>query len=493
MLTLISICLFIQPAFSQKQKSKDKKSTGNTGYEIKVKIRGLKDTICLLANYYGDKQYLRDTAKVDKEGLMVFEGDKKLPGGIYLVVLPDKRFFELIMDSTQIFYMETDTSRELQEKVIVNNSAENSVFYEYLKWVGQKQKEDEPLRKAYRKLTDKKDSSKTPVELTQVQKDSVTLLKKQLGAIEKEVHNFKTNFMKEKEGYFIAKVIKASSEPDVPEAPLLPNGRKDSTWSFNYYKSHYLANIDFSDGRILYTPIFHNKLKFYFSNLVIQIPDSIKKEADMIIEKASADKELFKYIVWYITNTYETSNIMGMDAVFVHMVEKYYITHRAYWVDSAVLAKITDRALTVKNALIGNLAPGLVMKNLSGKDVSLYSVNAKYTCLVFWDSDCGHCKKEIPILHEKYKELKALGLEVFAVNIEQKEEGWKKFIEEKGLTDWINVNDMYHRTNFRKLYDIYSTPVVYVLDKEKKILAKRIGVEQVADFIKRISEKEVGK
>ena len=65
---------------------------------------------------------------------------------------------------------------------------------------------------------------------------------------------------------------------------------------------------------------------------------------------------------------------------------------------------------------------------------------------------------------------------------ERKPEGWKKFIRSKKLYDWINVQDGKTVTDFKKTYDVYSTPVVYVLDENKKILAKRLSVEQLEDY-----------
>src|SRR5690606_30000296 len=47
---------------------------------------------------------------------------------------------------------------------------------------------------------------------------------------------------------------------------------------------------------------------------------------------------------------------------------------------------------------------------------TLYQVNAKYTVLVFWAVDCGHCQTEIPKLHEDLKPLKGkIDYKVFAV------------------------------------------------------------------------------
>src|SRR5438105_3856979 len=80
------------------------------GYDIKVKINGLHDTVCYLGNHYGEKQYVRDTARVNHEGWVEFKGKKELDGGIYLVVIPNKTYFEiLITENDQKFTIETDS------------------------------------------------------------------------------------------------------------------------------------------------------------------------------------------------------------------------------------------------------------------------------------------------------------------------------------------------------------------------------------------------
>ncbi|MBA3705010.1 MAG: TlpA family protein disulfide reductase, partial [Bacteroidetes bacterium] len=120
----------------------------------------------------------------------------------------------------------------------------------------------------------------------------------------------------------------------------------------------------------------------------------------------------------------------------------------------------------------------------TGTYKELYAVKSKYTVLIFWDHDCGHCKKEVPKLAELYKKVKAKGVEVYAIETEDKPAEWKKFIRENNL-NWINVHesDAYKRAVTKKIYDIYSTPVTYLLDENKIIKAKRIDVEQLGNFI----------
>lgn len=443
-------------------------SAGDNGYTIRFKIAGLKkgDT-CLLANYYGEKQYIQDTALADANGQLVFNGKEKLKGGIYLLVLPKKKYFDFLIDQVQDFSMETDTS-DYVKYMKVKGSEDNKLFYEYLNYIAVKHKEADPLRELIKK--------------TKNNKDSIKLLSDKMSRIDKDVKAYKLNFSKEHPKTLLSQIFKGMSDPQVPEAPKLANGRPDSTFAYRYTREHYWDNYDFSDERLLRTPILYNKMKNFMDNMTYQITDSLNAAADIIAEKARANNEVFKYVVYWLTSTYESSPIMGMDAIFVHMAERYYMTKQAFWVDSAQLAKITQRAMTLKPLLIGKYAPNLTLKDSLMRDVTLYDVRSKFTILYFWDYGCSHCKKVTPKLLEWYQTAKAKDVKVFAVGTETNAAEWKKYIRENKL-DWINVYDPYYQTGFKKTYDIYSTPVIYVLDENKKIIAKRLDVEQLDGLI----------
>ena len=231
------------------------------GHKLSFHIDGIKDTLIFLANYYGPKQYYKDTAEVDKDGNFVFEGDENLPGGIYSVVMPDKKsYFEFIVNDQEVFM--STAKDDLVNSMKVKNSEENKIFYEYLQFVNTKQKESKKIKD---QLEENKENDK---------------LKEQLKNIDEEVKNYKLKIMEDNPEFLVTKIFKASQDPEVPEAPILENGRKDSTFAYRYYKQHYLDGVDFSDDRLLRTPVFHNKLDYYIQKLVVQIPDSINKEAD---------------------------------------------------------------------------------------------------------------------------------------------------------------------------------------------------------------------
>jgi len=284
------------------------------------------------------------------------------------------------------------------------------------------------------------------------------------------------------------------SEPEVPEPPRDANGViTDSSFQFKYFKSHFFDNVDFSDERLLRSPILQSKIKTYTQQLTVPLPDSLIQAIDTIIIKARANKEVFKYCVATLANFYETSNIMGYDKIFVHIAEKYYLTKEAFWADSALQAKILERVMKIKPNILGVPAYDIHMPDTALKIHKLYDVKAKYTILVFWDPTCSHCKTEIPKLSHYYDSVKvSKNIEVFSVGIESDIELWKKFIRDNKLK-WINVSDLYNNTNFRNYYDIYSTPVIYLLDEKKNIIAKRLDTDKVRDFIENEEKKEKAK
>lgn len=442
-------------------------------YELTFKISGLKDSMVYLANYYGDKQYLKDSTHADADGNVVFRGPEKLPGGIYLFVFPGKTYFEILLDQEQTFTMECSMSNVI-ETMKVNGSEDNRLFYEYLKFIQEKSKEVEPLKNARKNLQDQK-----------LPTDSIEA---KIKGIDQAVVDYKLAFIGQHPERFLSSIFNASQDPKVPELPLKKDGTRDSAFSYYYYRDHYFDQIKLNDERLLRSPIYHSKLSYYMKNLVINIPDSIYPVTDSLIKMASGNKETFKYMVWFLTNTYETSNIMGMEAVFVHLVKNYYTKEKAYWVDDATLFKIKDRARILEPLLLGKVVKNLILPDSNGVYQALLAVNAPFTILYFWDPDCGHCKKVTPKVKAYYDKVKSKGIKVFAVCTEVEMEKWKKYIAENKL-DWINVADPELHNNFRQDFDIQTTPQIFILDKDKKILARKLD----EDNMEKVLDKELEK
>lgn len=168
---------------------------------------------------------------------------------------------------------------------------------------------------------------------------------------------------------------------------------------------------------------------------------------------------------------------MGMDKTFVFFAENYYLNGNAPWADPDWLKKVEERVREIKPNLIGTKAKDIRLMDPNDQFLSMYMINAEYLILFFYEPTCGHCKKTTPVmkkLSEKYWEK---GVEVLGIYTQFDKEEWTNYIASQHLDNWHNGWDPYNQSQFRLNYDIRSTPSIYLLDKNKNILGKRIDVE----------------
>lgn len=458
------------------------------GYEIKLKIAELKGSQIILGHHFGGMFYPDDTTQLDSKGAGVFKKQKAFPQGMYFIYLPTKKYFDILMGDDQTFSIEVDTT-DFVKSAKISGSTENELYFSYMRTLAENQ------QKANALVERKKNAS------SETQKDSAT---KALDRINKEVLTYIDKLINGNKGLFFTKFLVALKEVEVPEPPKDATGKvTDSTFQYRYYKNHYFDNFDYTDPSLLRTPVYERKVKDFIEKVIPQIPDSINKELDIILTRAKPNDEVFRYLLVTFFNHFAQSQIMGFDAVFVHISEKYYIPY-ATWNDKDYIEKLKKEVAKRKPTLIGKVAPNLKLVSLPvshfiaaktdtalksnpyvGDYLNIHDVKAPFTVLAFWEADCGHCKKAIPDLYKVYEKLKDKGVQVLAVHTMSSVEGkrkWIDFVNEKSLTGWMNVWSPYS-LEFKDIYDVYTTPVILVLDQNKRIIAKKISPEQVEEIV----------
>jgi thiol-disulfide isomerase/thioredoxin len=216
----------------------------------------------------------------------------------------------------------------------------------------------------------------------------------------------------------------------------------------------------------------------------------MEKEADMLLSKARGTKDIFKYTLWWLTRDVEDSKVMGMDEVFVYLVENYYMKGDAFWLTNEELSKYYDRAQKIAPNVIGNLSPEIKLPGITSKNVeSLLGGKSKYTLLIFYSPSCGHCQKEVPALDSLYRtELKRMGVKVYTVATEGDETAITDFIRKNKLEEWTNTWDHEHIGDWRGKFDVYSTPTIYLLDEKKIIRGKRLDHENLAGLMEMLEK-----
>jgi peroxiredoxin len=181
---------------------------------------------------------------------------------------------------------------------------------------------------------------------------------------------------------------------------------------------------------------------------------------------------------------YQNPDIMGLDAVFVRLYDKYFATGEMdYWANESMKKNFKDHADRLRKSLIGNKGANLIMQDANLQPRALYDIKANYTVVYFFDPDCGHCKKETPRLVDFYsKNRSRFNLEVYAVSADTSIQKMKDYIKEMKM-QWITVNGP--RTyvgHYQDLYDSMTTPTIYILDDKKRIIAKKLPAEKLEEF-----------
>lgn len=441
------------------------------GYSIDLTINGLRDSTVYLAYHMGDKQYLRDTIKLDKEGHAVISGEEPLPQGIYMIVLPGRKYFEVLISSDQVFRISCSYP-DYFSTLEFDGSAENTAFIGYQKeWVSL-QGRAASLSERYQKNRNNSDSARILYDAR---------LKH-----EEEMKNFLKEVAGRNKGTMLAMLVKSIIPPEIPKFNI-PAGTKNPdslryVLTYQYNKNHYFDNIDFSDERILRTPILHSRLDSFFTGVVIQLADSINKEIDKVLALSSANYKVFQYVCVFLFNHFRESEIMGHDAVVVKLADEIYLSGKADWTTQEWRDNLKKEVDRIRPNLIGVKAHDLTMNTFNNVYVSLYDIKKDFTVLLFWEPDCGHCREAVPKLRDFYEKYKDKGVEVFAVCTQPDKDKWEKYIQENKL-NWINGWDPARLTRYDYYYNITSTPIIYILDRDKKIIAKKLPVESVESFI----------
>ena len=456
-------------------------------HNIQITMPAFAGDTLILGHYFRESLIIQDSAILNSKGQGEFSGKNTLPAGLYLVYLPNKNRFDLLIDKNQKFSIYSDTS-DLARKTKITGDTENLLFYQYQKYIADQRDKAGELQKSLG---------------TASGKDSVEI-KKSIDAISKEVFDYVTNLVDSNKETFLSKFLISLKEVEVPDPPRDSNGVvTDSTFQLRYFKTHYFDYFNLSDVRLLRTPFYEKKLTYYLDNLIIPLPDTIFKEVDNFIQLSRADTFLFKYMLTTLFNYYANSKYLAMDAVYAYIAEKYYIPE-ASWSDKKFIEDLSSRVTKIKPLLIGKPAPDIQLVRVAddhflmavedtslkknpyvGEFFNLRNITANYILLYFWEADCGHCKKSIPELHAIYERLKSKGLSVIAVHMLSGipgKEKWVDFIAANNLYGWINAWNPYD-FSYREIYDVNSSNILYLFDRDKNILAKHISPEQAEQII----------
>ena len=451
--------------------------SAQNAYEIKVTLKPFKNQYIYLGHYYGKQLPIIDSVLLNDKSEGVFKGAKKLGGGIYLIGYPDRAHnFEFLIDKNQKFSVIADTANIRKLNFI--NSPENVAFLAYQDFMMQNGRQIEALQKDKTAITTAADSTK---------------LAAQVEAIQAAVRKYRTDIMAKDDNSLLPTLLKAMREPEVPKNNT--SHKNDSLFAYRYFKTHYWDGVNFYDDRLVRTPFFESRIDKYYEQLVYPSADSVNKEIDWMLGYASISEDMQKFLLLKFINRYYNQKFMWEDAVFVHLFEKYFSNKEYPWLTAQGKKQITDRAYSLMANITGNPAANIELKDVNDKPANLYEINAPFTLVAIWDPTCSHCKETLPKLDSMYRaKWKGQGMKMFALAKETdgNKQTWLSFINDHKLNDWIHVYYSKEEDKARidagipgysQLYDVQSFPTLYLLDKDKRIIGKKLTEGQIDEIL----------
>jgi thiol-disulfide isomerase/thioredoxin len=442
-------------------------------YKLDFKIEGLNDTTLLLGHYYSESTYAKDTAK-SVNGAFSFDGKKALPPGMYFIIKGKVKLFELLVSNNQKFQMTTST-KDYVANMKVTGDYDNQLFFENMRFNVERNTEAEPHVKVMQDSTASEEAKKTAREALVKINDNVMAY--QDGIIAKYPESF------------TAKLFKTTKRIDVPEPPKRADGSIDSTFQLRYYREHYFDNFDLSDESLirLNRNVYKEKVDEYLDKLFVPEADTLTVAINKLIAKAKKNQEAYKYLTWICLLKYQQPKYMGLDQVYVNLYDKYYASGEMnFWVNDQLKKNLKEQANRIRSSALGKKSNNLILKDINGNMRSLHGMTNKYTVLFIFDPDCGHCKKETPKLVD-FKNTTKLDVGIYTVSTDTSMTKTQKYVKEMKMEKFVNTCFYYSAVgNYRDLYDAETTPTIYILDKEKKIIGRKIpAAEEIGPFIER--------
>ncbi len=451
------------------------------GYEIKVRFKPFANQYIYLGHYSGKQFPIVDSVKLNAESEGVFRGSKTLGGGIYVIAYPTRdRFFELLIDKDQHFSVQADTANLNARKF--EGSVDNTDFQRY-------QAKMDSIGKAIQQLNQQLTVGGNVADSNAIQQ--------KIKDLRSETTLYRRNIVRDQPNSLLAALMRLMDEPVVPPANEHPGGQYDSSYAYQYFKSHYWDGLYFFDDRLTRTPasLFDERVDKYINSVVYPDPDSLIRELDYMLGFASVSREMSKFLLVKFITRYINQKYMWEDKVFVHLYQKYFANKEHDWLTPEGKKMITERAYNLMANILGNPAENIALPDSLGTIRMLYGDTARFTLVTFWDPTCGHCKETLPIIDSLYRnKWKDYGLRIYAVakETEGKREDWLRFIRQYRLSDWIHV--YYSREEekqrvannipgYTQLYDAQTVPALFLLDREKRIIAKKLTWEQADEIL----------
>ena len=440
-----------------------------------IQVEGRAEGRADLVGFHIEQNVLVDTTTVGHDGKIHFKKEEGYPQGLYYVSIAKERYLQVMLDEDQKFEL-TTTLHNPDQNMIVKGSDSNQALYENIRYE--------------RAGTPKFDAIAQKIQAAAIGSTEIERYKAQQKALsgERQVH-LDALYKRYPKSLFTA-FKKAGANPvvreDVAQDKIL-----------HHYRNDFWKGVDFSDRRLLRTPVINNKLKKYFAELTAQNQNDIFTSATSLCDQVIMHPEYYMFFTNWVLRNYEPTKTTLMDPeyVYVKMMQRYFQKDRAFWWSDAEVYSYQKTADEMAPSLLGEKGPDIISKDLQGKTHQLFASKADYLVVYLFTPSCEHCEVQTPLLVDWYNKNKAEGKsrDVFAIALESNVD------DPNELANYIDKTKMPFtciwdptNTSIYKTYYVNLTPEIYVLNPEREIIAKNLKVFQIDTMIDRDIESRKG-
>lgn len=412
-------------------------------HDIRFSIEDYSDSIGYLLYHYKDKTIVLDTLAFD-DGEALFHHDTALHQGIFIIADAQKqRRFEFMpgKNREQSYYISDDIMRcRCDDKNSAMLLRHQQMYY---------------LSRYHKGRSSISDS------------------------IDRELQRLTDSIISSDTSMFLSVYLRALQEPKIPDSIIT-----SPYDSYTYYKNHYWDTYVWSDDRLLYTALPQAKLDNYYDKILAPIADTIIDASDRLLRLAPIGSKSRDYLLWYLLSKYQHPVYMGHDKVLVHLSERYFLREPMSGFDSTSRQYLKDRIQAIKRVLIGVVLDDIELVDTTGKHFTISSLQEPFTVLFFSDHSCERCRSEADMLR-KLQKSDTLHFDV--IQIEMNYASMQSQTSDE--SSWKQIHILQQKQlRLDELFDVSETPMLYLLNRERRIIGKQFEARDLSRILKNESK-----
>lgn len=418
-----------------------------------------------LNSFYGEKTTVIDSAVSSPKGEITFLMGARREPGMYRISVSRQQYLDFIFNRENIVIDMDLSAPGKTPKALV--SKENDIFYRYMQYDIDFHRKLSVLLVTGSEYPDNDDFYQTASK--QYQK-LIAERKEKIARI-----------LTDNKGSYVAHVIALTQEP-VLDWKLSDQERKSQL------REHFFDNFSLRDSILIRTNLLTAKAIDYLTLYTApnmsqsEVEAQFIKGVDVVLAQVEKSPMVYEFMLSYLVGGFEKYK---MEKVLVYLYEKYLSGDHCP--GDVKQDELSRRLKAYEQLAVGKIAPDLSSRDKDGKPVTLAALNKDYYLLVFYASWCPHCHDLLTNLPDLAPQLAQQNVGVITVTLDSVQATWTDYLSKNNLP-WINTFDGagWNGPTIRA-YNIYATPTMFLVDRQRKIMAKPITYNELKEELKRLA------